>query len=130
MTAEQDLQNAYLEWRRLAEAEGEAIRAGNWMLVCDCQSALKKLQPAIIRLTGEAQAEWSSPDVDRTAKENNLRATVTSLIELERRNNSLLDTRRQPPRAVWQHSRAPPRGLRRVQRSYAPGGRSDWNSFS
>jgi hypothetical protein len=49
MSADRDLQNSYREWRRLAEAEGEAIRAGNWMLVFDCQNVLRQLQPRIVR---------------------------------------------------------------------------------
>ena len=130
MTAEHQLQDAYREWRRLAEAEGEAIRAGNWMLVCDCQTALKELQPRIIRFTGEAQSEWDNPGVDRPTKENHLRETVKSLIELEWRNNSLLDVRRQSAMAEFEELNRARRALRRVQRSYAPAQASGWNSFS
>jgi len=130
MSAEHHLHNAYREWRRLAEAEGEAIRARNWMLVCDCQSALKKLQPDIIRFTGEAQLEWAGPGVDRAAKENDVRETVKSLIELEWRNHSLLEVRRKNAAAEFEELNRARHDLRRVQRSYAPGRPSDWSSFS
>ena len=51
MNATDDLTAAYQEWRRLAEAEGEAIRVCDWGLVSACQKALQLLQGRITRLS-------------------------------------------------------------------------------
>ena len=69
MNSDLDLQHSYHEWRRLAEAEGEAIRAGNWMLVFDCQNALRQLQPRIVRQTDAARREWAALGLDAEAME-------------------------------------------------------------
>jgi len=94
MSADHELNFAYREWRRLAEAEGEAIRAGDWILVSDCQNAMRRLQQQIIQCSEQARQEWASQHLDRTEKENSLRALIKPLIELEWRNHTLLDIRR------------------------------------
>lgn len=130
MSAETHLRDAYQQWRQLAESEGDAIQSGNWLQVCECQNSLGKLQPRIIRLTGEAQQEWARQGADRAAKENDFRSVIRSLIELEQRNNSLLDDQR---RAVQKELDALSQGgstLRRIQRSYAPATVTGWHSFS
>jgi hypothetical protein len=130
MSAELDLTNAYQEWRQLAEKEGEAIQAGDWMRVCDCQNALQQLQPRIIRYSEEAQQEWARLGADRTAKENRLREQVKSLIELEWRNHSLLDVKRQAVQAELTELARAGFTLRRIQRHYAPARGAAWTSFS
>lgn len=130
MNAERELQGAYQRWRQLAEAEGEAIQAGNWMLVCEYQHELQQLQPRIIRFSDEAQREWASQGADRAAKESDLRQIVKSLIELECRNSSLLDVKRQAVQSELQELEHAGFTLRRIQRSYAPTKRSAWSSFS
>jgi hypothetical protein len=130
MSADAQLQDAYQEWRRVAEAEGEAIRTNNWGRIHDCQSALQQLQPRIIRCTAEAQQEWHRLGVDRSAKEKDLRSTITGLIELEWRNNALLNVLSQSARAELQELDKAGQNLRRVQRSYAPARPAAWTSFS
>ena len=130
MNAEHALREAYQEWRRLAEAEGEAIRAGNWMLLFDCQNALRRLQPLIIRRTGEVRQEWAQAGLDYREKEDDLGALVKSLIELERRNHSLLETRRHAAEAELAKLEQAGLTLRRIQRSYAPTRPASWTSFS
>jgi len=130
MNADRDLQHSYREWRRLAEAEGEAIRAGNWMLVFDCQNALRQLQPRITRQTEAARNQWAALDLDPDEMENDLLKTVRSLIEVESRNHSLIDSRRclaQEELATLEQASL---SLRRIQRSYVPASSAAWNSFS
>jgi len=55
MSAGHELQNAYQEWRRIAEAEGEAMRQRNWPAVAECQNALEKLQPRIVQITNDTR---------------------------------------------------------------------------
>lgn len=130
MNADLALQETYQEWRRLAEAESEAIQAGNWMLLFDCQNALRRLQPLIVRRAGEARQEWAQHGLDCREKENDLGALVKSLIELERRNYSLLELRRRAAEAELAKLEQAGLTLRRIQRSYAPVQSMSWTSFS
>jgi hypothetical protein len=130
MSADSDLQNAYHEWQRLAEAEGKAICAGDWMRVSDCQRALQELQARIIRASDQACVEWARPGVDRAEKENKVRATVRSLIELEWRNQALLDVHRRDAQEEMNRLEEAGRTLMRVRRTYAPARPAAWTSFS
>ena len=120
MSTHQDLQHSYQEWRRLAEAEGEAIRAGNWMLVFDCQNALHQLQPRIIRQTEAARREWTALGLDPEAMEGEVDTLIHELIELESRNNSLIDTRRWLAQEELAKLEQASLTLRRIQRCYVP----------
>jgi hypothetical protein len=130
MSAEAALQDAYREWRRLAEAEAEAIRAENWLLVSDCQRAMEQLQSRITSCTDEARREWSRPGVDRKAREQTLHTTINELVEIEHRNNALLNLARSAAQEHAQELSEAGRTLRRVQRSYAPAPAPVWTSFS
>ena len=120
MNTDRDLQHSYREWRRLAEAEGEAIRAGNWMLVFDCQNALRQLQPRIVRQTEAARREWAALGLDPKTMECELDTMIHSLIELESRNNSLINARRCVAHEELAKLEQASLTLRRIQRSYAP----------
>lgn len=130
MSASEQLQSAYQEWRRLAENEGEAIRGGNWSLVQNCQNSLQELQPQIIRWTQEARAEWQKLGYDIPAEENRLRTVIGQLIEIERRNSAWLSDIRSAARAELRELEQSGHNLRQVQRSYAPARASAWSSFS
>ena len=130
MSASHELEADYREWQRLAEAEGDAIRAGNWIQACDCQNALKSLQPRIIEHTAQAQQEWADDRTAGTLSEANLRNIVSQLIELERRNYSLLDSRLHSARAEMNKLDVANHTLNRIQRSYAPSRPPGWTSFS
>lgn len=130
MNAEAHLQEAYREWRRLAEAEGEGIRTRNWNLVRDCQDALQKLQPQIIQHAQAAQEEWSRTGADRESREQSLRATVSELVAIESHNNSLLNSARHAARARLDHLEQAGRTLRQVRNSYARPSTAAWTSLS
>ena len=68
MSAESDLREAYREWRRLAQAEGQAIRAANWSLLSACQKALALLREHITTLLPKVQQEWTEAQVDPAAR--------------------------------------------------------------
>jgi hypothetical protein len=130
MSADRDLQHSYREWKRLAEAEGEAIRSGNWMLVFDCQNVLRQLQPRIVRQTEAAHREWTTLGLNAEVMENNLNAVIHSLIELECRNRSLIDARQRLAQEELAKLELASLTLRRIQRSYTPANASRWISFS
>lgn len=130
MSAHDRLHSAYAEWHRLATAEGEAIRTGNWTAVDECQTLMQKLQPEIILFTQEVRREWAMPGSEHDADERALREAVSELIELERRNSALLHDFRKTARAELHQVEQTGKTLRQVQRSYAPARQAAWTSFS
>jgi hypothetical protein len=130
MAAESELHHAFSEWGRLAEAEGQAIRAGNWSFVADCQHALTHLRPIINRLTVQAGPKPTGQDSSSTSSRTSLRVMAMELIELERRNLAWLEHRRQTLSAHVEHLSRTGRNLRGIQRSYAPPTPSGWSSYS
>lgn len=130
MKAERDLQEAYREWRRLAEAEGEAIRTGNWSLCAACQKALQNLRERITALMPAVREEWSQPGCDRAAKQQSLDATIRELIHLQQRNKTLLQAVREATRVKLNQLGEARLKLKQLRQSYAMTSRSAWSSFS
>jgi hypothetical protein len=130
MSAERALLNAYLEWRRLAEAEGKAIRMRDWKFLLECQQALKKLQPFISQLSFAARSEWKKSGADLIAKEEIIRTIVLELIELGKRNKISLQAAREAAQAKREALEKAGRNLKRLQLSYVSARRSAWTSFS
>jgi hypothetical protein len=130
MNADRELTAAYESWRGLAETEGQAIRERNWSLVSACQTALGELQAKIIQLTDAARAEWARAGVDAKAREKSVRSVISQLIELERRNSTLLSAVREAAQTQFGILEETSRKLKRLQRSYAPPRAAAWTSFS
>jgi hypothetical protein len=130
MNAETQLQADYQEWRRLAKAEGEAIRNQNWPAVADCQNALQRLQPQILQHTDEARREWTRRGLDGATQEKHFRAIVAELIAIERDNSTLLNDVRKSVQEHFNQLEQSRSTLRHVQRSYAPARPAAWTSFS
>jgi hypothetical protein len=126
MTApELELTSALAEWRRLAEAEGNAIRAGNWGLVADCQKALSQLRPVIDQHTALRNGGNSE-----TVKHRSAKATVLELIELQRRNLLSLEQRRQRLSEHMENLARAGKNLRALKRSYSVPIAAAWSSYS
>ncbi len=130
MVHEKALFEAYQEWRRLTELEGEGIRTRDWTLVADCQNRLAALQTHLIRLTGEAREEWRRTGVELAQKENHLRQTVSSLMELEMANSASLSTAKEGVRAQLDQLGTARQNLKRVERSYSSVGSGLLNSVT
>jgi hypothetical protein len=130
MNAERNLTEAYQEWRRLAETEGEAIGTHNWSLVAACQKSIQHLQEHISQISPEARKEWSRPGGNRTAKEESLNATIHELIQLELRNQTLLGAMKAAMRVKVDQLDQAGRNLKNIQRSYGAVRPAAWSSFS
>ena len=130
MNAERELSEAYLEWRRLAEAEGEAIGAGNWSLVSACQKALQLLQERISRISSVARHEWSKAGEDQTPREKALNTTVLELIKIERRNQTLLAAIQEATRTKLGQLQQAGRNLDLIRRSYGSLSTTERAAFS
>ena len=81
------------EWRRLAEAEGDAIRTGNWALAQDCQREQAQLRSAIERLDNEVQAE-RRPQTTQELR-SWVREEFAGLIEVEKQNLAWVELHRE-----------------------------------
>ena len=130
MSAGHELQNAYQEWRRIAEAEGEAIRQRNWPAVAEFQSALEKLQPRIIQFTNDARQRSERAEVVSSGAEKDFRTLIAEVVEIERRNQSLLKGLHEAAQSQVNQLEQAGHKLRQVQRSYAPPPPPAWTSFS
>jgi hypothetical protein len=118
LNAERDLLAVCREWRRLAEAEGEAIRTRNWELCSACQKALQLLRERITALLPTVRAEWARPSGDGAARQQAFDDTLRRLIELERRNQTLLQSLRAAARLKIQQLSEAKIKLKQLQRSY------------
>jgi hypothetical protein len=130
MNAGRDLTEAYQEWHRLAEAEGEAIGARNWNLVSAYQKAIQHLQDRITQISPAAREEWSKPGGRRAANEAVLKATIHELIRLEQCNQTLLGAMKAAMQVKLDQLDQAGRNLKQIQRSYGAGCPTGWSSFS
>jgi hypothetical protein len=130
MSSAAELDQALAEWRRLAEAQGQAIRAGNWQFVADCQAAIIQLRATVDKASGNAPPEAAKPALEKLPPKSHRRSTVLELIELQRRNLAALELRRQRLSNHIEHLARTGRNLRCIQRSYAPLSPAAWSSYS
>jgi hypothetical protein len=130
MSAESDLREAYREWRRLAQAEGEAIRSSNWELLAACQNALEILREQITSLMPQVHQEWAAARIDRTKRQEEINVILRGLIEIARRNQILLAGLREAAQSRLKHLNQAGQNLKQLRRSYAATTLSTWQSFS
>lgn len=130
MNADHELTAAYQEWRRLAEAEGEAIQSCNWSLLSACQKALLHLQTRITEVSAAARTEWKKMGAARRQREEQVNATICELIELERRNDTLLKAVKETTRQRLEQLDRAGQNLKRIHRSYSSQTTAGWSSFS
>lgn len=83
------------EWRRLAEAEGDAIRAGNWALAQDCQREQAQLRSALERLEGELEKGAAGKSEPNGGLRNGIREQFAGLIEVEKQNLAWVELHRE-----------------------------------
>jgi hypothetical protein len=130
MSAETALLDAYREWRRLAEAEKEAISASNWSLLSAYQKALENIYGRISELSQAAREEWAKSGCDCAAKEKTLEATVRELLVLGRCNQTLLNVICEAAQAKLKQLNEAGRNLQRLKHSYGFTQPTAWSSFS
>jgi len=130
MDTKQELLEVYDFWLASSEREGEAIRAGDWPAVAQCQEVKRQLQPKIIRHTETAQQEWTQAGRDWADVQRDVHAVVGLLMDLETRNGELLAGRRRGAETEMAGLDGAHRTLQRVHRSYAPEQPAAWHSYS
>lgn len=130
MDAERQLNEAYIEWRHLAEVEGEAIASRNWPMVAASQKALQLLQERISRVSPLVRADWSKSGAEGAAKERALNMVIRELIGIGRRNQTLLNGLQEAARAKRVQLDQASRNLKQIQHSYDSCRPAAWTSFS
>ena len=130
MSADHELTAAYQEWRRLAEAESLAIQACDWSLLSACQKALQHLQSRITQLSHAARSEWKKLGAARRKREEQINATIYELIELEKRNHTLLQSVRESAHERLEQLDRAGHNLKRLHRTYTSESPVAWSSFS
>jgi hypothetical protein len=118
LNAERDLFEACREWRRLAEAEGEAIRTSNWGLCAACQKSLQHLRERMSALMPAVRAEWRQSGSECAARMQAFDDTVHQLIKLERRNHTLVKAVREATHNKLQQINQTRIKLRRLRQAY------------
>ena len=130
MNAKQELLEVYENWRKWSEREGDAILAGDWPAVGECQEAKRGLQPQIHHLTGQAQAEWGRQGFDWAEVQRDVRRVVGVLMGLETRNSEILADKRRTAEVTMAGLDGTHRKLRRIQLSYATPQPAAWHTYS
>ena len=113
----------YAEWRRLTEAEADAIEREAWDLLSVHQRAKVELRDAIV------QAEEACGPFEG-AEEVRRREVIAELICLETRNHEAITRRRcaaQSEQAGLERRR---QDLRRIQRTFGARREAVWQSYS
>ncbi len=121
MSALQELSDLFQQWQLLTEEEGGAIAAGSWSQVENYQSAKARLQPRITEV---------SRRLDAATFEHHFRAVINDLMEMERRNDGLLQEKRRVAKEQEHTLDRTQRNLRQIQKSYIPPSRTHWQSYS
>jgi hypothetical protein len=124
-----DLWTLYTHWKDLTEREGQAILNCDWPRVRECQSAKQSLQNEIIRATDLARASFGTPIQEREFVAA-IRGRVNELIQLETKNNSILEERLAFANQQKVELSKTSRRLRQVRHSYALAREPIWNSYS
>ena len=121
MSAPEELSDLFQQWQLLTEEESGAITAGAWDQVEHYQSAKARLQPRITEV---------SRRLDPTDLEQRFRSVINDLMEMERRNDALIQEKRQEAKEQENTLDRTQRNLRQIQKSYIPPSRTHWQSYS
>ena len=121
MTAVEELTALYEQWRQLTVSEGKAIQSASWSRVEQCQSAKARLQPRIVEI---------SQRLEDGSHKNLFRPILSELMEMERRNNLLLEEMRRASEGLQRDLDRSSRNLRQIHKSYVPPARTHWQSYS
>lgn len=123
MSTPAELLQWFSEWRRLTDAEGEAIAAAAWATLLEVQSAKARLQVDILG--------WERACAPQSVRDfPALRPLLGEIIGLEARNRdrlARLDHEARVERESLDRSR---RDLRRLQGSFAAPATPAWESYS
>jgi hypothetical protein len=126
MGARHDIGSLLEQWRRLTEAEGEAIQATAWATLKEIHTVKVELQKD---LTAAIQ-KWTKAHPDVASSKNPFQAEVSRLISLEARNGEYLAAQYQKAAQNRKMSERALSTLRKVKQSYVRKTETGWDSYS
>lgn len=129
MHTQYDLIELYSQWRRLTEAEGEAINQGRWQDV-DHQQALKQeLKDRILLATENWQSDYPVR-LTQAEYDRRFRAIISELIVMESANHATLCARREALQQERGRAGQTLQNLRGLNRTYGRQQQTCWHSYS
>jgi hypothetical protein len=130
MNAEQALFDAYSEWRRLALAGRQAISRRDWVFFSQCHREVTQIQILITNLSRKLPGEREQSGEYFVARQKNIHAMVSELIELTHQNRKLIGSAREAVQAKRGELEQAGRNLKRLQSSYVSARPAAWTSYS
>lgn len=130
MSTREELNEIYLEWHALSEAEHEAIRDFDWERLASQQQKKIDLQRRIqaieqrwdrVRLPGQAASE---------ADQDRWQTMLQELVRMEAENHRQLEAYLATARQERDQLRQSSLNLRRLHRAYVNNLKSVWQSYS
>ncbi len=128
--ARDSLLGYYRQWQTLTDAEGAAIRSGDWVQVEHLQATKKQLQKFILAAAAALRAEADAAGVSLSVMEREFCTLVSQLIQLEVRNREEIAARRHQAEADLAVIESSRQHLRQIQRAYASGRDTVWQCYS
>jgi hypothetical protein len=129
-----DAENAVLkalgEWRRLVEAEGQAILTRNWRALRDCHLSLQELQGDLSVQTQAARQIWRQLGPEGQKRHETFRSIILELTDLHHRNKAWLGSRKEQVARQINQLDSTNSNLRRIRHSYASSGQAEWSSLA
>lgn len=110
-------------WREFTEAEGAAIRVGDWPRVESCQGSKAKLQQQMAEASAQLKPVVFLEDVE-------LRRCVQQLVAMEQANDRALAEQRASLEAQGDELALTARNVRLMQQSYRSPRAAAWQSYS
>ena len=128
MSARDEIEEYYEEWRTLSDAEAPAIQQSKWAQMQQCQSRKAAIQKMIIQRTPAMEQELDVEDAAENQRE--LRIVISDLISMERRNGELLAEKRRCMSAEQDGLEKSNRNLSRIRQAYTSKPQTAWFSYS
>jgi hypothetical protein len=128
MKQETELINLFETWRTLTADEGNAILAGDWVTVTECQYKKRLLQDQLA-FTESRLREQDGEDATAPL-EPRLRGLLDELISLEKQNLSSVQIRHRTAETEQTELNQSSRNLRQIHRAYSCAQSARWHSYS
>jgi hypothetical protein len=125
-----ELTQALAEWRRLTDAEREAIVSDNWNRVAEQQDRKKQLQAQVQHTLALARALPAAGTDSSWAPESELDSVIGELIAMERHNAELIVAKRSRRQAEAARMTRTLLDLQGVRRAYGSSRGPHWQSYS
>jgi predicted nucleic acid-binding Zn-ribbon protein len=130
MTPREELNEIFLEWHTLSEAEHEAIKAFDWTRLADHQQQKAGLQGRIRSIEHRINTASADPTAAAAMHQNHFRDILEELVRLETENRGQLEAHLAASQHQRNELRQTSQNLRRLHRAYVADSDGAWHSYS